>query len=286
MKIYRIYIAFIFLFSLEACDYFQREDQETERKVIARVDNQYLYLDDIRDLGLQAASPEDSIRIVDGYIENWIQEKLKLLYAYENLSPDQLDVERQVQDYKESLIVYAYETQFVKQNLDTSVSEEEIRQFYQEKREDFKLQDDIARFLYVKIPIDAPNEDSVKMWLQSDDLNMKGRLLRYVNLHAIAYNLDDSMWFDRLMVKRKISNELADKLDKGIKGIIEIRDTSFTIFARILEFKAEDSVAPLSYVKENIKRMIINKRKLDLARKLTNDIMQQAAREKKFEIYK
>jgi len=268
------------------CEYFQREETPLERKAVARVGDEFLYLDDIKDLGLQGAAREDSLRIVDAYIENWVQDKLKLQYAYDNLSTEELNVENQVQDYRESLIVYNYETEFIRQHLDTAISDEELKAYYEENKENFKLQDDIVKLIYVKIPVGAPNEDSLKIWLNLHDENMKTKLEAYANLHALGYSLNDSMWLDRKLVKRKISSALAEKYDWSKAGLVEIRDSSFTIFARIVDYKTADSAAPFSYVRKDIERMIINRRKLNLARKLTDDILQSAAREKKFEIYK
>ncbi len=274
------------LILLAGCEYFQREGAAPERKAVARVGEEFLYLDEIRDLGLKGAAREDSLRIVDAYIENWVQDKLKLQYAYDNLPAEELDVESQVQDYRESLIVYNYETAFIRQHLDTTVDEEELKNYYLENKNNFKLQDDIVRLLYVKIPVGAPNEDSLRIWLKVHDEKMKEKLMAYANLHAMDYNLNDSIWLDRMLVKRKISSALASKYEESKARLIEIRDTSFTIFARIVEYRTAESEAPFSYVRRDINRMIINRRKLNLARKLTDDIMQSAAREKKFEIYK
>lgn len=83
------------------------------------------------------ATAEDSAEVAKNYIDNWIKRQLILQVAEKYLTAEQLDIERRVQDYKESLIIYSYENELIQQKLDTVVSQDEIEAYYQQYEENF-----------------------------------------------------------------------------------------------------------------------------------------------------
>src|SRR5688572_24323169 len=56
---------------------------------VARVYDKFLYEADIRGVGANAATPEDSLTALKNYIDSWIRQELVLRYAQENL-PEEL----------------------------------------------------------------------------------------------------------------------------------------------------------------------------------------------------
>ena len=113
-------------------------------------------------------------------IDKWIRKQLLLEKAELNLTPSQKDVEIQLNDYRSSLLIYKYEQEWIKQNLDTVVAENEIREYYKLYSGNFILDENILKALYVKIPVFSPNIDKVKKWYKSDkndDLTSKKKML-------------------------------------------------------------------------------------------------------------
>ena len=69
---------------------------------------------------------EDSILIVKNFIENLVRNRVELHHAEKNLSADEKNFKEQLDDYRNSLIIYTYESHLIRQKLDTMVSIEEI----------------------------------------------------------------------------------------------------------------------------------------------------------------
>ena len=120
----------LFLLLTLSCSLFNSKDESGGEKPLAKVYEKYLYPSDIEALGIDWTSGEDSIRFVAEFIENWIRQNLILEYAEKNLPADKLDLEKQVREYRESLIIYNYEREYMDQHLDTSISLQEINDFF------------------------------------------------------------------------------------------------------------------------------------------------------------
>ena len=57
-------------------------------------------------------------------------------------------------------MINKYETELIKQNLDTKVTEDQIQEYYNENSDEFRLNRDIVRIATVNLP-----RDSKKKWL-------------------------------------------------------------------------------------------------------------------------
>ena len=126
--------------------------------VLARVHDAYLYEADIESLVPPNASPRDSITLVKNFTDNWVKTQLMVHQAKKNLTIQQLDFDKQLEDYKNSLIIYYYETELIRQMLDTITSDEEIEQYYIDHLDDFELKENIAKILYVILDNDSEIE--------------------------------------------------------------------------------------------------------------------------------
>ena len=118
-------------------------DKDQNLVAIAKANNEYLYMDDIKDIVPQGTATKDSAELIKKYIDNWIHESLVIQKAESNLSEEQKNVEKQLKDYRNSLITYAYEKELVKQKLDTTITDSEIEVYYNNNQSDFELKDNI-----------------------------------------------------------------------------------------------------------------------------------------------
>ena len=105
----KFFLLIILIHLLYSCKFFRRDDVE-KKDAIAKAFDYYLYLDDLVGVVPSGASREDSITIVKNYIDNWVRHKAVLHKAESNLDDDKKNVSRQLEEYRNSLITYAYET--------------------------------------------------------------------------------------------------------------------------------------------------------------------------------
>ena len=73
------------------------------------------------------------------FIEKWVRNQLLLNKAEINLTDEEKNVEQQIENYRSSLLIYAYEQSYLRQNLDTVVTDKEIEDYYKENQSNFIL---------------------------------------------------------------------------------------------------------------------------------------------------
>jgi len=284
------YLVFaILIFS--ACDLIKMKDEtaivEESEKAIARAHDQYLYASDIEPMITPGMSESDSAERVQRFINNWIKKQLLIEEASTKIEFDEAEIERKILDYRYSLMGYEYQSFYVSQNLDTEVSEEEIKTYYDENVENFVLKQNIIRGRFVKIPEGAPKTNQIKNLIRSDDEAKIEQLNSYCLSYASSYQLNDSIWmvFDEVFKNSPLA-EIPNKVQflRSNKYVMT-SDDLFQYYLHIEEYRIHDNVSPLEFVKEDIKNIIINKRKVELAKKLEEEVYEEAFKKDEFEIY-
>jgi len=281
IKQFTYIIIVLFLYSCKT-----ESDKDQNLVAIAKANNEYLYMDDIKDIVPQGTATKDSAELIKKYIDNWIHESLVIQKAESNLSEEQKNVEKQLKDYRNSLITYAYEKELVKQKLDTTITDSEIEVYYNNNQSDFELKDNIIKVIYVKVDKKAPGIDKLKKWYKSDNLKDREQLSSYCHQFAANFYLDDSSWllFDDLLKEIPIQTYNKELFLQNNR-FVEVSDNLNNYYVNIKGFKIRNSLSPLTFEKENIKNIILNKRKLELITKMKEDVYNDAINNKKIEIY-
>lgn len=274
---------------LVSCDLIKRkQDQEsTARKAVARVNNIYLYLDELEGIVDGVVTREDSVSRMSAYVNSWIRKQLLIQEARRNIRINEAEVERKVLEYRYSLIAFEYQNFYISKNLRDSVTDEEINAYYRENKDNFILKKNIVRASFVKVPKGTPRTQRIKAMLQSTRPKDREELKAYCLSFSSAYHLSDSAWveFDKLVVGSPLA-DIPNKI-QFLRAIpyYETTDNDFLYYLKIDDYKISDSESPVEFVRNDIKNIILNKRKVELSRKLEDEVYEQAQRSKTFEIY-
>ena len=269
---------------MTSCSFFKHKNGDNDP--VAKVFDATLYRSDIKEIVPRGKSKQDSVLIVKSYIDSWIRKELVLNKANKNLVDEAKDVEKQLEDYKNSLIIYAYEKELVRQQLDTNVKEAEIEKYYNEHQGNFELKDNIIKVLYLKLARNSPKISSVRQWYKSSRPNDRKALEDYAHQYAINYYFDDNSWllFDDLLKEIPIKTYDKEQFLKN-NHHIEIEDSTNLYFVNISGFMIKESTSPLSFERDNIKSIIINKRKLKLIEDMEKKVYVEAVKNSDFKVY-
>ena len=286
--LYRIFttaiLSVLFLFSCKPS-----KKEEENRTPLAHVYDLYLYETDIADLVPKGSTSQDSVLLVKRYINNWVREKLLIKKAEDNLTDtlkEVMDIDKKLEDYRNSLITYAYESELVRQKLDTFVTDEEIQKYYDKNQNNFELKDNIIKVKYIKVSKKAPDILKLKNWYRSDLPKDSIALENYCRQYAENFYLDNNTWllFEDLLKEVPIetyNKELFLKYNR----FVEVQDSANLYFLNIKGFKIKNSISPLSFEKEKIRKIVLNKRKLHLISQMKEDLFDEALKTKKVEIF-
>ena len=277
--------------ALEGCELIRRKTEELPQvegpRAVARVNDVYLYETDLSGIVDKRTSREDSLTRVTAYVNSWIRKQLIIQEATRRMNIDEAEVERKVLDYRYSLIGYEYQNYYIRQHLDENISLQEITDYYTTHQDNFALKQNIIRGTFIKVPRTAPRTNKIKeMIFSRKDKDME-ELRSYCLSFSKAYHLSDSLWieFDKLVVNSPIA-EIPNKIQfLKTNPYYETNDADHLYFLKIDNYKISDNVSPLEFVKEDIRNILLNKRKVELARALEDEVYENAVQQKNFEIF-
>ena len=278
-------ILILSLFGLVACDF---PAVKTQIEPLARVNNALLYKEAIDFSFIEGRTEADSILFVQNIINDWATTQLLIDGAILNLSEStQVDFEELVQQYKSDLYTSAYVEALVSQNIDTLVSDSELQKVYVANKQLFVLKEDLLKLRYININASISNLKEIKKRFKRFNSEDEIRL-DSISIQFNSFYLKDSIWIKSEQVVSKIKPlQLGfNKVLLKKPNFIQLKDSLGLYLIQINEFLEQGNPAPIEYVSPTLKQIVINNRKLKLIKKLKSDIVDDAIKNKKFEIYK
>ncbi|WP_419210919.1 peptidyl-prolyl cis-trans isomerase [Maribacter sp. X9] len=285
VNLYRLLVLWtVFLLLLSCSDLFKKE---VKKKPIARVGDSYLYQEDLAPLITENMSKGDSASFAVNYINNWASDQLLLSRAKINLSEDKLgEYDALVDDYRTDLYTRAYKEALVSQAADSLITQKQLETFYEQGKENFKLKERIARLRFVALPKNFMNKDEVGKRLKRftpEDV----RYLDSIGVQFNKLNFNDSIWVRYARIFEEIPPINVDNADKYLKKsqFFELEDSIGVYLGKIEEIKDINEIAPLSFIKPTIEQVLLSRRKIDYLRKLETELLDEAIKDKEFEVF-
>ena len=256
-------------------------------KIVARVNNQYLYASEVNDHIRANLSSADSTSMAKNYINAWVKEQLLLEKAVFNLNPSQqTSLENLIRQYRNDIFIKTYQEEWLKSRMDTLLTPQEIEAYYKENKQNFKLHQDLVRGRYVQLPLANFNKASVSRALRR--FNDSDR--NYLDSISLQFNsayLNDSVWFRPQAFFNRINRSSPQEYDRYLKSkrFFEIEDSIDLYLVFVEEVRRRNEIAPLSHINPTLKQILLNKRKLETMRQFDNDILEEAIKNKTLKIY-
>lgn len=260
----------------------------TEETPVARVYDRYLYQSDLVNAIPTNLSKEDSVKVVQKFIDNWTREQTVIYNAEFNLPEEKQNFDKQIANYRNSLLIYAYETELINLKLDTAVEETEIEGYYNINYESFKLKEYAVRVSFIKLSTDLNNLGLAESLFRSsrpeDHLDLEDFCTQYAT--SSFFDTGDS-WVYLSKILKEVPLEIGNNPERFFyrNKFLKIVQENFVYFVQIHDYLKTGEPAPLSLERERIKNSIINKRKMDLLSKIRYDLYAKANNNKEIEIY-
>ena len=262
--------------------------KKTEKSTpVAKVYDLVLYYDQIPGHIARGASESDSIAIIQNYINKWAKREFVYQKARENLSPEiKAAIEKQIDITRGDLIIYEYQRQMILEKMDTIVSEQEIEDYYNMNGNSFVLGSNIVKALFIKLPPESPDIYRIKLLARSNNQTDLQELESYCFQFAEKFDDFGENW----ITLDRISAELGDKIDNQENflrrySFYETTDRESVYLLNIRDYRLRSSIAPYDYIKDDIKRIILNNRRFVFIQSLENGIYNEALKENKFKVY-
>jgi hypothetical protein len=272
------YCLFAFVFAVSTFTACGKNEEKNGDVVVASVYDKKLYKSELTDVVPEGVAGADSALLASAYVKRWALDALMMYQAERNVTYDE-ELDRLVRDYRASLVRHSFEEKLISEQLDSTVSEQELRSFVEQNEDQFQLESTILRCKILKVPETAPIQDFNKLW-SDKSTEGKAKLLEAATQWASVRLLDEQKWYrideiNGLLPKGLITS---DNAGSGKEG--SIRDGNFVYYYRVLEAVRGKQTAPFEYSKDKAAVLILHQRKNQIIEKWKADSYDKELRRK------
>lgn len=268
--------------TLSGCKYFDRSADEA---YVAKVDEKIYLQKDLRSQLSSGMTRTDSLARVNDILTRWVKKELLLRMAEENLDENQRDLTKEIEEYRNAILIHRYQQQMLSQKLDTVLTEADIRHYYDILPEKFTLDHNIVKAVYVEIPKNVTKSDQIKRWMSENSPRSMSELESYSFQYASKYDHFNNEWVDFNIILSRIPGvkEQPAILLKTSK-LHQFSDLNNNYFLLINDYILSGEKAPFDFVKDRIESLILNTRKMEFLQELEKNIYAKGKRENRFVI--
>ncbi len=244
---------------------------------LARVGNKTLTQSDVRSAMPAGLSGADSAGYVGAYIDKWIIKQLKLQEAELIFSSSEADIDRMVEEYRQSLLIRKIEQYYLDTEMQSEITDADIEAYYERHKGEFRLTKPVVRGEIVAFGDSYRSRDRLKKLMGSkrgEEREDFEQLCRKNNFRLTRFDewVDFSEFLSNLPVLRSTKNE--DLLAR--RDVQQIHhNRTYYCFRIAAALKAGDAT-PLYMVRENIRRIIAKQRQGEVIRRHEERMVQEA----------
>jgi hypothetical protein len=257
-----------------------------QEPTLARVGEQLLLRSELQEVVPIGLTPQDSAAMAQEYVRTWCMEQVLLAKAEENLADTEKDFENRLRDYRNSLVLYAYEQRLIDQKLDTVVRNDDVRAYYEAHADNFVLKDDFLRTRWFKVPMSSSSDmRKVESWWRSTSTEQAHDLEVWLARQGIGFEGNSEGWTSLTNVSAQVPIPVVGAADLLRAQKILVKDSTHAYFLDVIEHRAKGTVSPLELAAADIRAILLDQRKVKLVQDMHEGLYQQALATKQVEIY-
>lgn len=255
----------------------QRMNPFSEGKVIARVGDKKLYERDVQSLFTPGITPQDSVKLLESYVDVWVRKQLKVREAEAMFGDGQQDIDKLVEEYRNSLLTHKLDQYYIDHRLDTLYDHNAIAEYYRAHRDDFILDRALVKGVIVKLPDNFRQRKELKEM-------MCGNGERYQDFLDISRKNDFELhefltWSDfaefTAQLPASADRQHAELL--ATRGVTEFRQDGDIYYACVQESLRAGDPSPVERVSDVIRRTLVNQRKQEIVRSYEDSLYRSAS---------
>ncbi len=268
----------IILFSTGAC---KQQFDHKGKSTLVEVDGHFLYQEDLASVLPSGLSKDDSILFAEHYIRSWAEEILLYKKAANNI-PDNVDIDKLVENYRKALIMHTYQQELINQKLSSEIPEQEIADYYAKNKALFVLENPLVKGLFIKVPLTAPQLSNVRRWYKSEKQTAIENLEKYSLQNAVKYEYFYHKWvpltdiLDLIPLKVDLPEQYISKHRQ-----LELKDSVFSYFLNISDYRPKGAEKPYEFARKEVKDLLVNQKRVDYMQQVKNDLFEQALKSRK-----
>ena len=274
-RFFEITIVLVFLACAGACGSWSGYKADDE--MVARVGGNYLYRSELAAAMPSCIAAADSLNYSRAFIEKWIIGQLKQQEAEKLFSESEEDIDRLVEEYRRSLLVYRLDRHYIESEPCGDILDNDIAAYYKEHKSDFKISQPMVKGEIFAMSESFRRREQMLKWYESPKPESREDFVescRKNNLLHLEFNewVSFSDCLSNLPLLRTSRNEEL----LGSRKVQKIHHNKTYYYFRITNVLKAGDAMPLEMVKDNIRQILISRHRAEVIHGQEERIMSNA----------
>ncbi len=232
--------------------------EDGDQVIIAQIGNRKLFENELKQIIHPENSSADSAALANAYIDQWVRDQLLMREAARVFSSD-FELEELVEDYREKLLKFKLEEKILEERYDTVVTDLQLQAFYNQHKERFVRDEPLYKCWLVKFPANTEGRATFRRDWNAD---RTGEIEKFVQKEGVVYELDSENWYtwDHIL---SWCPSFSEERARSVKNQRKVMD-NVEYHLKVLEIIDKGDISPLTFVKMQLKLMILHQRRQDI----------------------
>lgn len=273
MKVKGLFYILIFALALFSCK--SKPNAGTDSEILATVKEENLYKKDVVALMPDFQTKEDSLAFVKDYIDTWVAERL--LYAEAKIRiQDTTNIVKKINDYRRQLYIHYYKESVVFADINNSVSQEEIEEYYNKNLSEYVLATSYVKAHYMTMDAKVNAYSDEFETLSRSKAEDKKLLKDYcLGTGRKVYFVEEWTEIRNFLDLINYSGEFSESA-LGNRNVLDYINGDLRYLVKIDEYRTKGEYLPLELAIPQITQIIVNKRKEDKLNQVKKDLRTKA----------
>ena len=273
------YLILLMALLLAACQELPRYFAGSE--LLAEVGDKELTVEELRRSIPSGLSAADSSAYAHVFVDRGVRRQLKLQEAEQLFSSSVADIDRQVEEYRQSLLIRKLDQFYVDRLVDTTFTEEELAAYYNSNKGDFRLDRTIVKGCVVRVPKSYRQRTRLKELMASTQESRQQDFRDICLKQEFVLSDYTDTWVDWADFLNHLPTFRSESYDALLQksGIQEMNDRDAYYYFRIDKVSRVGDVVPFEQLRPTIRRILFNGRQQRVIREHEEQLYQTSMEE-------
>lgn len=246
--------------------------------VVAEAYHARLYLSQLATQIPDSYNPADSSRLAQILIEDWLKQQIILHEAQRALPLKNQNFEKEITDYKNSLLTNTYFDFLTSDSSQFVVSDEELEQFLKKYESRYIVNREIIKINYVKTSKDSKLIEELKELLFDDERRVEEKQrIEELCADSIEYFLEDNTWLYLDDIQNEFPIEIKNKESILTQNkYIETEDIDYHYLIVFLNYKSRRTINETEEEIAAARMMLTQQKKQDFISQKIEELIQRS----------
>jgi Fe-S cluster biosynthesis and repair protein YggX len=261
--------------------------RQINNPIVAEAFHHKLYLSEVIAKIPYTDSKEDSLQFMEQYIEEWVLHQTLLANAKKLLSQEEQDFTKQIDQYKEKLLIDEYLKKICGDSSAFSVFSFEVTDFMNDTKEtEVQEYREMVKLNFIKLSNRSKIYNKIKgLFFEETDRVKAISQLELICADSIEYYLNDDHWFYTDFIENELPFSFSNKENTEPNSKFDFVKDGFRYLVLILDKKQQLQTSNFSEEKKMAQIILQQQKRIEYLSNFKDSLVKKAMFKKKIILY-